>query len=521
MVAPRLRHLANVPRRFSQSSRHRFSQRQVRYAAGDYLCKFQSPYNPTPVPFVYHQPPFVHNEPSGPRVGTFLPGPKSREASVKLKERIDTQNFSIVADYKHSCGNYLVDADGNTFLDAFGQISSLPLGYNNPALKAAAGSEEITSAMINRPAMGSFPPEDWADALQRSLLRAAPQGLTRVLTTLSGTDANETAYKAAFMWYRQEQRGGYHAGFSEQELSSSLLNSAPGSPNLSIMSFKMGFHGRLFGSLSTTRVASVHKLDIPAFDWPQAPFPKLQYPLEDHHEDNAREEQRCLERVEKIITTYHNPVAAVIVEPIQGEGGDNHASPAFFRGLREITRSHGVIFIVDEVQTGVGATGKFWAHEHWNLAEPPDIVTFAKKAQTAGFFYANPALQPNRPYRQFNTWMGDPARVLFFGAILDEIERLDLVANAASVGHHLYEGIAALAAEFPNQFQNLRGRDRGTFIAFDTPQPDQFITMARSLGLNLGKCGRSAIRLRPMLTFQSHHADILLDILRRVAMHRL
>ena len=85
-----------------------------------------------------------------------------------------------------------------------------------------------------------------------------------------------------------------------------------------------------------------------------------------------------------MIQNFHNPVAGVIVEPIQSEGGDNHASPNFFKGLRAITRKHNVLLIVDEVQTGVGATGKFWAHEHWNMDEPPDMVTFSKKAQTAG-----------------------------------------------------------------------------------------------------------------------------------------
>ena len=91
---------------------------------------------------------------------------------------------------------------------------------------------------------------------------------------------------------------------------------------------------------------------------------------------NAAEEQRCLDEVEHLIKTYHVPPCAVIVEPIQSEGGDNHASPAFFRGLREVTKKHGVLLIVDEVQTGVGATGKFWAHEHWDLPTPPDMVFF-------------------------------------------------------------------------------------------------------------------------------------------------
>ncbi|KKA18741.1 hypothetical protein T310_7290, partial [Rasamsonia emersonii CBS 393.64] len=285
----------------------------------------------------------------------------------------------------------------------------------------------------------------------------------------------------------------------------------PGSPQLSILSFKSAFHGRLFGSLSTTRSKPIHKLDIPAFDWPQAPFPALKYPLEEHAKENAEEEQRCLQEVERLIKEFHNPVAAVVVEPIQSEGGDNHASPAFFRGLREITKRHNVLFIVDEVQTGVGATGKFWAHEYWNLETPPDLVTFSKKAQTAGYYYGNPALRPNKPYRQFNTWIGDPARALLFRAILEEIERNNLVENTAATGDYLYKGLESLAKKYPHAIQNLRGKGQGTFIAWDTPNRDEFLVKAKSVGVNIGGSGNSAVRLRPMLVFQKHHADILLD----------
>ena len=206
----------------------------------------------------------------------------------------------------------------------------------------------------------------------------------------------------------------------------------------------------------------------------------------------------------------------MIIEPIQSEGGDNHASPAFFAGLREITKRNNILFIVDEVQTGVGATGKFWAHEHWNLSEPPDMVTFSKKAQTAGYYYRNPALRPNKPYRLFNTWMGDPARAILFRAIINEIERLNLVENVAMVGDYLYSGLEQLAKQYPDQIQNLRGKGQGTFIAFDNPKRDEFLVKAKRHGINIGGCGVSAVRLRPMLIFQKHHADILLDIVKKI-----
>lgn len=399
---------------------------------------------------------------------------------------------------------------------SYAQIASIPIGYNNPHLLKAAATPEMASALINRPALGNFPSADWAHTLKSGVLRAAPKGLNQVFTAMAGSDANETAYKAAFMYYRQLQRGGPDVEFTEEELLSTMNNAGPGSPQLSILSFKSAFHGRLFGSLSTTRSKAIHKLDIPAFDWPQATFPQLKYPLEEHVQENAAEEKRCLAEVEQLIKEFHNPVAAVMVEPIQSEGGDNHASPAFFQGLRDITKRTNVLFIVDEVQTGVGATGKFWAHDHWNLSTPPDMVTFSKKAQTAGYYFGNPALRPNKPYRQFNTWMGDPARALIFRGIIEEVERLGLVENTRITGDYLYSGLARLAEKYPQHFQNLRGKNQGTFIAWDTPKRDQLVAKAKSFGINIGGSGASAVRLRPMLVFQKHHADILLEKLEQI-----
>jgi 4-aminobutyrate aminotransferase/(S)-3-amino-2-methylpropionate transaminase len=374
----------------------------------------------------------------------------------------------------------------------------------------------MITSLINRPALGNFPSADWSHILKTGILRAAPKGLNQVFTAMAGSDANETAYKAAFMYYRQLQRGGPEVEFTAEEIESSMNNKGPGSPQLSILSFKSAFHGRLFGSLSTTRSKPIHKLDIPAFDWPQATFPQLKYPLEEHVQENAAEEKRCLEEVERLIKEFHNPVAAVMVEPIQSEGGDNHASPAFFQGLRDITKRNKVLFIVDEVQTGVGATGKFWAHDHWNLSTPPDMVTFSKKAQTAGYYFGNPALRPNKPYRQFNTWMGDPSRALIFRGIIEEVERLNLVENTRITGDYLYAGIERLAQKYPEHFQNLRGKNQGTFIAWDTPKRDEFLVKAKTVGVNIGGSGAQAVRLRPMLVFQKHHADILLESIEKI-----
>lgn len=345
---------------------------------------------------------YFANEPKQPEVKTKIPGPAALRAKEQMGKIQDTRAVNMMVDYDRSIGNYMVDADGNTLLDVYAQIASIAIGYNNPALLKAAQTPEFAKALMNRPALGNFPSKDWAQVLQDGLLSACPPGQNRVFTAMCGSCANETAYKAAFMYHQAKQRGD-NADFSPEALQSCMNNASPGAPDLAILSFKHAFHGRLFGSLTTTRSKAIHKLDIPAFNWPQADFPSLKYPLEDNVEANKAEEDRCLADVERAIKAHHAPVVACIVEPIQSEGGDNHASNEFFRGLQQVLKRNNVLFIVDEVQTGVGATGKFWAHEHWKLTSPPDIVTFSKKFQSAGWYYNDEALIPNLPYRQFNS----------------------------------------------------------------------------------------------------------------------
>lgn len=176
------------------------------------------------------------------------------------------------------------------------------------------------------------------------------------------------------------RRGG--APPSVEELTSCMRNAAPGTTPYKVLSFQGAFHGRLLGSLSTTHSKAIHKLDVPAFDWPIAPFPQLKYPLSEHTADNAAEEARCLAAVAAIFDADKSKdITTVVVEPIQSEGGDHAASPAFFRGLQALTKAHGGYLVVDEVQTGCGASGLFWAHEAWGLPTPPDAVTFSKKMQ--------------------------------------------------------------------------------------------------------------------------------------------
>ncbi|KAI9167764.1 aminotransferase class-III [Paramyrothecium foliicola] len=444
-----------------------------------------------------------------------VPGPVSKASAEKIDSVFDARAVHFVTDYDKSEGNYIVDVDGNRYLDVYSQIASIPVGYNNAALVEAAKSPEMISALVNRPAIGNFPSQAWYDVLKNGLLRVSPPGLDKIFTAQSGSEANELAYKAAFMLYRRKQRG-EGVDWTPEEISSCLNNAKPGSPELAILSFANSFHGRGFGSLSTTRSKAVHKLDIPSFNWPQAPFPARKYPLDKFAKENAAEEQRCLEEVERLITSWHCPVAGLIVEPIQSEGGDNHASAAFFQGLRDITKKHGAVMIVDEVQTGFGATGKFWGHEHWQLDSPPDMVTFSKKAQTAGYFFGDRQLIPDKAYRQFNTWIGDPARVILSKAVIGEILAKDLVNQCARVGEVFYAELEKLASRYPEQIKNLRGKGQGTYIAFDTTDAAGLVKAMKSLGVNIGTCGVQTVRLRPMLIFEESHIPIVIEALDKV-----
>src|SRR5262249_43228554 len=144
--------------------------------------------------------------------------------------------------------------------------------------------------------------------------------------------------------------------------------------------------------------------------WPAIPFPANKFPLAAHAAENREAEARSLAAAEALFRAHEGDLAAVIVEPIQGEGGDCHASADFFRALRSLARTHGVAFIADEVQTCGGSTGTWWAHEAWGLDDPPDIVTFSKKMQIGGY-YCREDFFPAEPLRIFNTFLGDPLRL--------------------------------------------------------------------------------------------------------------
>nr|XP_039263203.1 4-aminobutyrate aminotransferase, mitochondrial-like [Styela clava] len=441
-----------------------------------------------------------------------IPGPKTRALLERAAVVHNTGAINFFCDYEKSKGNYLVDADGNVLLDCYQQISSMPLGYNYPGFLDIYKDESSLVSVVNRAALGNFPPVNFTKDLE-TLLTVAPKGLTNVVTLACGSCSNENAYKALFMWYQRRQRGEEPLG-SDQNIESCMMNKPPGSPNLSILSFSGAFHGRTLGCLSTTHSKWIHKIDIPAFDWPIADFPQLKYPLEEFKRENDAEEARCLAQVEELIERWRtkSPVAGLIIEPIQAEGGDRHASDDYFRKLRNIATKYDIGFICDEVQTGMAISGRFWAHDYWNLDKSPDIVTFAKKMITGGFFFSD-EIKWKEGYRIFNTWMSDPSKFPILEHTLDVVKSEDLAARAAGVGEHLLSGLK----DFERRYDFLSAaRGRGTFCAIDavdTNTRDSVVKTALSNGLLIGGCGEKTIRFRPSLIFSIQEADMALGIL--------
>lgn len=446
-------------------------------------------------------------------MNTVVPGPESK----KLIEDIGQIGgmggaIAMFLDLSRSDGVYVVDADGNLMLDLFQQIASLPLGYNHPALKAAHADPLMEVFSISRPALGLLPPKEWPAIVQEAFMSIAPKGLTKVQTMLCGSSANENAFKAAFFSFREAERAKAGVkGFTALEHESCMNNQSPGSANhLSIMSFHGGFHGRTMAALTCTHSKSVHKIDVPAFDWPTADFPLLKYPLEQHKEANKKEEERCLKNVRDLFEerkVTHRPVAGLIVEPVLSEGGDFHASAEFFKGVQQACKDYGAAFMVDEVQTGVGASGHMWAHELWNLPEPADFVCFSKKALLGGYYYKD-SFQPPGGYRIFNTWMGDPCKALLFRAVVKTIKEENLLDRVKVCGEKL-RGILDHAHKVaPDYVDNVR--NIGTIAAFDSKSPenrDKLFSTLRNNGVFLGVNGTQSCRFRPPLIMQPEHLD--------------
>ncbi len=458
--------------------------------------------------------PAFPGEPEKIVVKTPIPGPRSEELRARHGKYQDARTVHFYQDAKKSLGNYMVDVDGNVILDVYGHIAAIPIGYNHPAMRAAQAEGRFDWAVGYRPSLGIAPSAEWVDIVERTLMRIAPKGHTRVMTVTTGAEAVENAIKAAFVRLARRRRKG--AAPTDEELAACMRNEQTMANSFKVLSFEGAFHGRSLGALSLTRSKPIHKLDFPSFPWPTAPFPANKFPLEKHEAENKEKEAQSLAAVEAVFRKHPGEVAAIIVEPIQGEGGDNHASNDFFGKLRKLTLEHEVAFIADEVQTCAGATGAMWAHEAWNLSEPPDLVTFSKKMQLGGY-YAREEFFPAEPLRIFNTFLGDPFRLAQLEVIIETIEKEHLLENTRITGDYLMQELRTLEGRYGALFSNVRGR--GTHVAIDAKDTDTMNKILGGLkrrGVEAGGCGTRSIRFRPALVFAPRHAAEYLGVLEDV-----
>jgi 4-aminobutyrate aminotransferase/(S)-3-amino-2-methylpropionate transaminase len=434
-----------------------------------------------------------------------IPGPKSRE--VIARGGFDMQGIyrTLVIDDAKSEGPWVVDVDGNVLLDLFANFALGALGYNHPAITAVTRSEAFARASANPTSTPFVTTPAWFDFLEAMATRFAPRGMSKIFCVDGGGEGVEAALKAAFIVHAERRRA--KAGLSKNPLELSaeeqeaVLLENKGTDAV-VVSFSGAFHGRGLGPLSATHSKLIHKADLPAFPWPVVPFPANRFPLAAHAEENARLEAESLAALERVLAKHS--VAAVLVEPVQSEGGDRHASPAFFRAVQALAEKAGAAFVLDEVQTGVGMSGTLWAHEQLALPKPPDLVCFGKKMQMGGFF-ATDAFAISQFGRMYQTKNGDRARAMIAEAILRTVDG-GLLANIESVGARFLAGLEELATKYPALVTEPRGL--GFLLAFDLPTPavrDDFLKRCFARGVFASYTGTRSVRLRPHLITEEAH----------------
>lgn len=449
------------------------------------------------------------------KVVTELPGPKARAWMERGGFDMQARYRAVVMDDVASRGCWLVDVDGNVFLDLFANFALGALGYNHPALLTAARAEAFAAAAANPTSTPFVTTPAWFEFLEALEQRYAPRGMARVFCVDAGGEGVEAALKAAFIQHGERRRAaaGLPANplmLPEEEQRAILLENV--GTDAVVVSFSGAFHGRGLGPMSATHSKLIHKADLPAFPWPVVPFPANRFPLSRFAEENARAESEALDTLERVLEQHSGRVAAVLVEPMQSEGGDRHASAAFFRGVQTLAQQAGAAFILDEVQTGMGMSGTLWLHEQLDLPRPPDLVCFGKKMQMGGFF-ATSAYDVAQFGRMYQTRNGDRTRAALALATLRTIEGEGLLANVRETGAYFLSRIEDLAERHPALVSEPRGR--GLLLAFDLPTPavrDDFLKRCLQRGVFATYTGTRSVRLRPHLITRRAEVDEALGV---------
>jgi len=427
---------------------------------------------------------------------------------ILSKHMLTKGMMPMVLDMDTSQGVHLKDAEtGRTYVDLFGFYASNPLGMNHPALTDDEEfMERLMDAAVNKVTNSDVITQHMGRFVQTFDRVGIPEYLPYTFFISGGALAVENALKAAFDW---KVRTNYRKGY-RREVGNEVLH------------FDQAFHGRTGYTLSLTNTADPRKtMHYPTFNWPRITNPKIHFPLDAEEEERVREhEQRALQQAKRYFHERADQIACVILEPIQGEGGDNHFRPEFLHQLKALAHENDALLIFDEVQSGVGITGDFWAHQ--SLGIKPDIIAFGKKTQVCGILAGRKLDEVDDhvfkvPSRINSTWGGNLVDMVRFDRILEIIEEHDLVSHAGAVGQHLQDRLHELAADVP-MISNVRGR--GLMCAFDLPSThlrDRVKERTFDEGAIVLGCGERSIRFRSPLTITEDDIDDGVACLRRAA----
>ena len=421
-----------------------------------------------------------------------------------LGKHILADGFNMVLDLKKSQGPYLHDArGGRSYLDFFTYFASNPLGMNHPKMvDNAEFREKIGFVAMHNPSNSDIYTAEMAEFVETFSRIGIPKSMPHAFFVAGGALAVENALKVAFDWKVQKN---FEKGYRIEK-------------GHKVLHFDQAFHGRTGYTMSLTNTEPSKVALFPKFEWPRIVNPKIHFPIDETSTELViAREKKAIAQAEQYFRTFRDDIAAIIIEPIQGEGGDNHFRPEFHQVLRDLANEHEALLIHDEVQTGIGVTGKFWAHEHF---VEPDILAFGKKAQVCGILAGKRIddLKTNvfRVSSRINsTWGGNLVDMIRFARYLEIIEEDKLVDNAANTGAYLLEQIHAVTDEFDTV---TGARGRGLMCAFDFVDPAvrrKFLDANFKNGLLMLSCGTHAVRFRPPLTIGKEHVDEGIAIVRK------
>ena len=431
---------------------------------------------------------------TGPMIRTKLPGPNARriiDADERLVSPSYTRNYPLVA--KSGRGIVIEDVDGNEFFDFSAGIAVVSTGHCHPEVVAAI--QRQAAELIHMSGTDFYYPQ--LVELAERLSKIAPMpGPHRVHYANSGAEAIEAALKLAR--YHTRRQG--------------------------MIAFYGGFHGRTMGALSLTSSKAQQRRRfsplVPGVV--HTPFPNLyRRPAGMAADEYALETARYIENV--IFRTEMPPeeCAAIFVEPIQGEGGYLPAPTAFMQELRRICDRHGILLVVDEIQAGMGRSGKWWSVEHSGVE--PDMVCIAKgiaSGMPLSALLTRAEIMDWAPGSHASTFGGNPVAIAAALATLDVLER-EGRGNAELVGQHIMQRIERWPEELP-LVGDVRGRGLmiGVELVSDkqtkTPaveERDRVVQMAFEKGVLLLGAGPNTIRIAPPLIVTREQADVAMDVL--------